>query len=153
MQEGIRSSMTDQAPRTNMSSPKTNRLKMKRDQSEQPSRRLSKRRCTEREFSPESSPPTQSKVSMAFPNGALRITRTPGRKDQKNCVNLGNLIHKDHLVSACIYAFYIARNELFRHLPLSKSSNDVPVSIRLADFPTVWWLSRGWSPKTAQATS
>lgn len=65
---------------------------------------------------------------MAFPNGALRMTRTPGRKDQKNCINLGDLIHKDHLVSACIYAFYIARNELFRHLPLSHSSDDVPVS-------------------------
>lgn len=65
---------------------------------------------------------------MAFPNGALRITRTSGRKDQKNCINLGDLILKDHLVSACIYAFFIARNELFRHLPLSDSSDDVPVS-------------------------
>lgn len=66
--------------------------------------------------------------TIAFPNGALRITRTPGRKTQKNCINLGDLIHKDHLVSACVYAFFIARDELFRHLPLSESSNDVPVS-------------------------
>lgn len=131
--------MTDQAPRTDVLSPKMKRLEMKRDISEEPSRRASKRRRTEIESSPQASLPT-SKVTMAFPEGALRITRTPGRKNQKNCINLGDLIHKDHLVSACIYAFFIARNELFRHLPLSNSSNDVPVSIDLlvADLPTMW---------------
>lgn len=65
---------------------------------------------------------------MAFRNGALRITRTPGRLGAKNCVNLGDIIQKDQLVSACIYAFYISRDELFRHLPISGNSARVPVS-------------------------
>lgn len=64
---------------------------------------------------------------MAFRNGALRITRTPGRRGAKNCINLGDLIHKDELISACVYAFYVSRDELFRHLPISRESERVPV--------------------------
>lgn len=69
-----------------------------------------------------------SGINMAFPNGAVRITRTPGRQSDKNCVNLGDLIQKDQLVSACVYSFFIAREEVFRHLPFSHSSDGVPVS-------------------------
>ncbi|KAK8052577.1 hypothetical protein PG993_003962, partial [Apiospora rasikravindrae] len=65
---------------------------------------------------------------MAYPNGGLRITRTPGRLHAKNCTSLGDIIDKDHLVSACIFAFYIADDELFPHLPNStKSADTVPV--------------------------
>ncbi|KAK2596916.1 hypothetical protein N8I77_012799 [Diaporthe amygdali] len=70
-----------------------------------------------------------SDVSMAFPNGALRITRTPGRSRAKNCINLADVIHKDSLVSACIFSFFIANEELFEHLPLSHTSNAVPIYI------------------------
>lgn len=70
-----------------------------------------------------------SDLALSFPNGALRITRTPGRQKDKNCVNLGDVIHKKHLISACIFSFFIAKDELFRYLPLSGSHNDVPVSI------------------------
>ncbi|KAK8060935.1 tyrosyl-DNA phosphodiesterase domain-containing protein [Apiospora saccharicola] len=82
----------------------------------------------------ESSPPNPSKVArghpsapalaMSYPNGGLRITRTPGRRDAKNCVSLGDLIDKEHMVSACIFAFYIADEELFPHLPLSVRTKD-----------------------------
>ncbi|KAK8104929.1 phospholipase D/nuclease [Apiospora kogelbergensis] len=66
---------------------------------------------------------------MAYPNGALRITRTPGRLNNKNCVGLGGIINKEHLVSACIFAFYIADEEFLPYLPISTSSTDaVPVS-------------------------
>ncbi|KAI0475335.1 tyrosyl-DNA phosphodiesterase-domain-containing protein [Xylariaceae sp. FL0804] len=68
-------------------------------------------------------------VGMAYPDGALRITRTPGRAGAKNCVNLGDVIHTRHLVSACIFAFFVADEELFRHLPLSRSSDDVPIYV------------------------
>ncbi|RYP89309.1 hypothetical protein DL770_004461 [Monosporascus sp. CRB-9-2] len=70
-----------------------------------------------------------SKVNITYPNGALRITRTPGRQNAGNCVNLPVLIHKDQLLSACVYAFYIADEELFRHLPLTQSSDTVPIYI------------------------
>ncbi|KAK8081188.1 hypothetical protein PG997_009006 [Apiospora hydei] len=67
---------------------------------------------------------------MTYPNGGLRITRTPGRRRTKNCVGLGDIIDKDHLVSACIFAFYIADEELFQHLPISRRSADpVPIYI------------------------
>ncbi|KAK6086559.1 ubiquitin interaction domain-containing protein [Seiridium cupressi] len=69
-----------------------------------------------------------SKNAMKFPDGALRITRTPGRQTAKNCVNLEDLIDKKSLVSACIFSFFIANEELFPHLPLSQSSN-VPIYI------------------------
>lgn len=69
-------------------------------------------------------------LPMAFPDGALRITRTPGRINDKNCVNLADVIHKEHLVSACIFSFFIAKNELFKHLPLSHTSDDIPVRQR-----------------------
>ena len=70
------------------------------------------------------------RASMTYPDGAIRITRTPGRQYAKNCVNLSNIIDKDHLVSACIYAFFIADSELLHLLPVSRSSNTVPVSSR-----------------------
>lgn len=69
-----------------------------------------------------------SDASMAFPDGALRITRTPGRSRAKNCINLADVIHKGSLISACVFSFFIANEELFKHLPLSKTSDAVPVS-------------------------
>jgi tyrosyl-DNA phosphodiesterase-1 len=69
-----------------------------------------------------------SKLKIAYPNGALRITRTPGRRKTKNCVNLEDVIHKQHLVSACVFSFFISETEFFEHLPLSQSSDSVPVS-------------------------
>ncbi|KAJ2971650.1 hypothetical protein NUW58_g9357 [Xylaria curta] len=68
-------------------------------------------------------------VSMAYANGAIRITRTPGRKHMKNCINLGDIIHKDHLESACIYSFFIAEEELYEHLPFSHESGGIPIYI------------------------
>lgn len=73
--------------------------------------------------------PRSSPIDMAYPNGALRITRTPGRLNYKNCVGLSDIINKEHLVSACIFAFYIADEEFLPYLPISTSStNAVPVS-------------------------
>lgn len=84
----------------------------------------------------------RSSIQMAFPSGALRITRTPGRSRTKNCINLTDIIHKDSLVSACVFAFFIANEELFGHLPLSRTSNSVPVSTD----------SCGWALHTAVRT-
>ncbi|KAI0019105.1 tyrosyl-DNA phosphodiesterase-domain-containing protein [Xylariomycetidae sp. FL0641] len=72
------------------------------------------------------SPP---RTRLVYPGGALRITRTPGRRDTKNCVNLEDVIQKRRLVSACIFSFFIADDELFRHLPLSHSSDEVPIYV------------------------
>lgn len=121
LQEAIRLSMKGQEPSPEPST-KGGSSKKKRDAARELSPPPLKRSRVAKPNSVESSVPT-----ITFPHGALRITRTPGRKTQKNCINLGDLIHKNHLVSACVYAFFIARNELFRHLPLSDSSNDVPV--------------------------
>jgi len=60
-------------------------------------------------------------------NGALRITRTPGRATHKNCVNLRDVIQKEELRAAMIYAFYIEDSELFPQLPFSFSEDRVPV--------------------------
>ncbi|KAI0394451.1 hypothetical protein F5Y17DRAFT_252916 [Xylariaceae sp. FL0594] len=65
---------------------------------------------------------------MDLPNGALRITRTAGRKDAKNCVNLKDIIHKEQLVSACIFSFFTKEDEFYQHLPLSKTSEGIPVN-------------------------
>lgn len=122
LQEAIRMSMMEEQPSPD--SPTTGSIS-------------SKKRSADRDVSPPAlkrsrvetiTDSQKSAPTIAFPNGALRITRTPGRQGQKNCINLGDLIHKDHLLSACVYSFFIARNELFGHLPLSMSSDDVPVS-------------------------
>ena len=71
---------------------------------------------------------------MQYPNGALRITRTPGRgsgSSIRNTITLEDLINKKTLVSACIFSYFIGQHELFQHLPLSKTSNAVPVGSRL----------------------
>ncbi|KAK8867327.1 tyrosyl-DNA phosphodiesterase-domain-containing protein [Apiospora arundinis] len=68
--------------------------------------------------------------TMAYPDGGLRITRTPGRCKEKNCIGLGDIIDKDHLVSACLFAFYIAEEEFFPYLPISNGSTDaIPIYI------------------------
>ncbi|KAF8847027.1 phospholipase D/nuclease [Acephala macrosclerotiorum] len=72
---------------------------------------------------------SSSKITMTYPNGGIRITRTPGRQTTKNCVNLKDLIDKQHLISACVFSFFIANEELFPYLPLSHSSNAVPIYI------------------------
>ncbi|KAI3331033.1 tyrosyl-DNA phosphodiesterase I [Ustulina deusta] len=72
---------------------------------------------------------TAPSVCMKYGNGAIRITRTAGRKHAKNCVNLQDVIHKEHLESACIYSFFIAEEELYEHLPLSHTSGGIPIYI------------------------
>lgn len=71
---------------------------------------------------------------MKYANGAIRITRTPGRKHAKNCINLKDVIDKDHLESVCIYSFFIAEDEIYGHLPLSHSSGGIPVRARELDY-------------------
>lgn len=73
-----------------------------------------------------------SGVKMAYPNGGIRITRTPGRRQAKNCINLDDLINKRDLTSACIYSFFIADEEILPYFPLSRSSNSPPVSLVLS---------------------
>lgn len=118
LQEGIRLSLMEQE--TPDSSTKS-RAAAKRDADKQLARDVVKR--------PRATPTTSTVPNsrMAFPNGALRITRTPGRMRAKNCINLTDVIHKDSLVSACVFSFFIANEELFEHLPLSRTSNAVPV--------------------------
>ncbi|KAI0471415.1 tyrosyl-DNA phosphodiesterase I [Xylaria cf. heliscus] len=72
---------------------------------------------------------TASPIPMSYANGAIRITRTPGRKHAKNCVNLRDIIHKDHLEAACVYCFFIAEDELYGHLPFSHKSGKIPIYI------------------------
>lgn len=78
-----------------------------------------------------SSKKPKSQLEPEYLNGGLRITRTPGRKrhDAKNTINLSDLIQKEHLVSACMFSFFIAEEEVFPLLPLSRKSNDVPVYV------------------------
>ncbi|CZT45978.1 uncharacterized protein RSE6_06344 [Rhynchosporium secalis] len=75
------------------------------------------------------SSPSISVATVNYPNGALRITRTPGRKNAKNCVNLKDEIQGKSLVSACAFSFFIGENEFYDHFPLSHSSNAVPIYI------------------------
>ncbi|KUJ14080.1 phospholipase D/nuclease [Mollisia scopiformis] len=70
-----------------------------------------------------------SGVSITYPNGAIRITRTPGRQKSKNCVNLEDVIHKEHLVSACVFSFFISDREFHTHFPLSNVSDAIPIYI------------------------
>lgn len=67
---------------------------------------------------------------MKYPNGGIRLTRTPGRQNARNCVNLKDVIESpDCLISALIFSFFIADDEIFPYLPLSHSSDAVPVYV------------------------
>ena len=70
-----------------------------------------------------------SEAKITYPHGALRITRTPGRVDAKNCVNLKDVIQGNSLVSACAFSFFIGEEEFYRHFPFTHSSDKVPVSV------------------------
>lgn len=128
LQRGTRLSSMDQESIPYSPPPDNRKMSTKRAADEDLDRRRPRRSRVESKVGFRSSSSTEPRVTKDFPNVALRITRIPGRNNQKDCTNLGDLIHKDHLVSACLYAFYIATTELFRHLPLSYSSDDVPVS-------------------------
>ncbi|KUI61481.1 Tyrosyl-DNA phosphodiesterase 1 [Cytospora mali] len=125
IQEAIRLSMMDQEKRTSSSGEGSTAVKRKADEEFIGENVKRPRPSTTKTGSARSSQPG---IDMAFPNGALRITRTPGRRNAKNCVNLADVIHKEHLVSACIYAFFIADEELFKHLPLSHTDG-IPIYI------------------------
>lgn len=71
---------------------------------------------------------SSSEARMAYPNGGIRITRTPGRQQAKNCVNLEDLVHREDLTSACVFSFFIDDEELLKYFPLSHSSGAPPVS-------------------------
>ena len=119
LQGGIRSSLTKQeSPHSATNSSAAT----KRGADKQLTRDVVKR--------PKATPTTRARPNtrMAFPNGALRITRTPGRSRAQNCINFTDVIHKDSLVSACVFSFFIANEELFEYLPLSRTSNAVPVT-------------------------
>lgn len=75
------------------------------------------------------SSPNTTEAKITYPDGALRITRTPGRRNAKNCVNLGDVIQGKSLVSACAFSFFIGEEEFYDHFPLSRSSNAVPVRV------------------------
>ncbi|KAI1151905.1 phospholipase D/nuclease [Nemania diffusa] len=66
---------------------------------------------------------------MAYPNGAIRMTRTAGRKHTRNCISLPDIIHKDELESACIMSSHIAEEELYKHLPFSHTYDEIPIFI------------------------
>ena len=88
-----------------------------------------KKRKAEEDVTKDAIKAAKHAAALAYPNGGIRITRTPGRKYSANCIDLADIIHKDHLVSACVFSFFIANEELFPYLPLSHSSNAVPVSV------------------------
>jgi len=88
-----------------------------------------KKRKAEEEIAKEVTKAAKHAVAMAYPNGGIRITRTPGRKNSANCINLADIVHREDLLSACIFSFFIANEELFEHLPLSHHSNTIPVSM------------------------
>ncbi|KAK7007642.1 phospholipase D/nuclease [Favolaschia claudopus] len=62
---------------------------------------------------------------MRFPTGALRITRTPGRKEARtpNTISLEELIHPEYLDSAMIFAFFIENDHLFQFLPFKGTTH------------------------------
>jgi tyrosyl-DNA phosphodiesterase-1 len=53
-----------------------------------------------------------TKAAITYPYGALRITRTPGRRHMKNCINLEEVIQGKDLISACVFSFFIGGDEL-----------------------------------------
>lgn len=125
IQEAIRLSMMDHEQGS--SSAKENSTNFKRKADEEVTGDVAKR-PRPLDLHPDSARPIHPGITMAFPHGALRITRTPGRRNVKNCINLADVMQKEHLVSSCIFSFFIAEEEFFPHLPLMGSSHAVPVS-------------------------
>ncbi|PVH71858.1 phospholipase D/nuclease [Cadophora sp. DSE1049] len=72
---------------------------------------------------------SKAEAKMTYAHGALRITRTPGRVNSKNCINLRDVIQGKSLVSACAFSFFIGEEEFYRHFPLTHSSDKVPIYI------------------------
>lgn len=56
-----------------------------------------------------------------FKDGAVRITRTPGRINDPNSFFLGDVIRKEAVVSALLTSYLIAEPELFPFLPIAGS--------------------------------
>ncbi|KAF7367003.1 Peptide hydrolase [Mycena sanguinolenta] len=69
---------------------------------------------------------SQEKPKMKYENGALRLTRTPGRRHAPNTVSLADLIHPDFLCSAIVYAFFIENDHVFQFFPFENGRNPQP---------------------------
>ena len=74
--------------------------------------------------------PPRPPIPFRFRDGALRMTRTPGRAERNtlNCISMEELIDKDSLIACCCFAFFISENEFFRYLPIQPQAK-VPVSL------------------------
>ncbi|KAJ7758335.1 tyrosyl-DNA phosphodiesterase-domain-containing protein [Mycena metata] len=68
------------------------------------------------------------KVYMKFKGGALRMTRTPGRRlaNTPNTISLPDLIHSDSLCAGLFFSFFVGNDELFQYLPLKTSARPRP---------------------------
>ncbi|GAA6030559.1 hypothetical protein JCM8097_006206 [Rhodosporidiobolus ruineniae] len=70
-----------------------------------------------------------------YRNGALRITRTPGRKASgaRNCIELGDVLKKESMLGAFISSFLFEDDFFQHHLPIEGSGphsrRDVPLYI------------------------
>ncbi|KAK0107893.1 hypothetical protein ONS96_003680 [Cadophora gregata f. sp. sojae] len=72
---------------------------------------------------------SKAEAKITYPHGALRITRTPGRVNAKNCINLKDVVQGKSLVSACVFSFFIGEEEFYRHFPFTQLSDKVPIYI------------------------
>ncbi|KAK9897498.1 phospholipase D/nuclease [Cystobasidium minutum MCA 4210] len=64
--------------------------------------------------------PPRPPLPFTFKDGALRMTRTPGRAESNtpNCISMEELIDKDSLISCCVFAFFIGQSEFYRFPPM-----------------------------------
>ncbi|KAF7343157.1 Phospholipase D/nuclease [Mycena venus] len=65
-------------------------------------------------------------LPMKYASGALRLTRTPGRKHTPNTISLDDLIHPEDLSSALVYSFFIEDPYLFNFFPFKTSRHHRP---------------------------
>ncbi|KAF7366991.1 Phospholipase D/nuclease [Mycena sanguinolenta] len=68
----------------------------------------------------------REKPRNKYHNGALRLTRTPGRHNTANTVSLEDLIDRHFLCSAMVYAFFIENPYVFDFFPFQKRPNPRP---------------------------
>ena len=82
---------------------------------------------------------------MKYENGALRISKTPGRHSHKNAIGWSDIFVRSAITSTFCNFFFVAQDEFFRYLPLGRNESR-PVQVIIG-------RDIGYDPKHAAACS
>ncbi|KAL8279844.1 hypothetical protein RQP46_007694 [Phenoliferia psychrophenolica] len=69
------------------------------------------------------------RIPIAYPNGAIRLTKTQGRNNNPNAIGWNGIFVRKAIEAMYCHFFFIGQDEFYRHLPLGLNERDAEIII------------------------